>query len=76
MLEERARRRLKPLAGRPWQRVLVASPTSSPFSQLVAGLFEEFMPLAGTGIHTVIRYGRPRATFAGRSVMVIGHAKG
>ena len=80
MLEERARRQLNDLYSRlePWQRVLVARhPLRPHFPQLVAGLFDEFMPLAGDrefADDQAILGGL--ATFAGRSVMVIGHAKG
>jgi acetyl-CoA carboxylase carboxyl transferase subunit alpha len=80
MLEERARRQLADLYSRlePWQRVLVARhPLRPHFPQLVAGLFDDFMPLAGDrefADDQAILGGM--ATFAGRSVMVIGHAKG
>jgi acetyl-CoA carboxylase carboxyl transferase subunit alpha len=80
MLEERARRQLNDLYSRlePWQRVLVARhPLRPHFPQLVEGLFEGFMPLAGDrefADDQAILGGL--ATFAGRSVMVIGHAKG
>ncbi len=80
MLEERARRQLDDLYSRlePWQRVMVARhPLRPHFPQLVAGLFEGFMPLAGDrefGDDQAILGGL--ASFAGRSVMVIGHAKG
>ena len=50
MLEERARRQLADLYSRlePWQRVLVARhPLRPHFPHLVAGLFDDFMPLAG-----------------------------
>ena len=80
MLEERARRQLADLYSRlePWQRVLVARhPLRPHFPQLVAGLFDDFMPLAGDrefGDDQAILGGL--ATFSDRSVMVIGHAKG
>lgn len=80
MLEERAKRQLADLYSRlePWQRVLVARhPLRPHFSQIVAGLFDDFMPLAGDrefADDQAILGGL--ATFAGRSVMVIGHAKG
>ena len=80
MLEERARRQLNDLYSRlePWQRVLVARhPLRPHFPQLVEGLFEDFMPLAGDrefADDQAILGGLAR--FAGRSVMVIGHAKG
>lgn len=80
MLEERAQRQLADLYSRlePWQRVLVARhPLRPHFPQLVAGLFDDFMPLAGDrefADDQAILGGL--AKFAGRSVMVIGHAKG
>ena len=80
MLEERARRQLNDLYSRlePWQRVLVARhPLRPHFPLLVEGLFEDFMPLAGDrefADDQAILGGLAR--FAGRSVMVIGHAKG
>ena len=80
MLEERARRQLADLYSRlePWQRVLIARhPLRPHFPQLVAGLFDDFMPLAGDrefGDDQAILGGL--ATFSDRSVMVIGHAKG
>lgn len=80
MLEERAQRQLADLYSRlePWQRVLVARhPLRPHFPQFVAGLFDDFMPLAGDrefGDDQAILGGL--AKFAGRSVMVIGHAKG
>ena len=79
-LEERARRQLADLYGRltPWQRTLVARHPSRPrFPQLVAGLFEEFTPLAGDrafGEDKAIIGGPAR--FQGRAVIVIGHHKG
>ena len=80
MLEERAQRQLADLYSRlePWQRVLVARhPLRPHVPQLVAGLFDDFMPLAGDrefADDQAILGGL--AKFAGRSVMVIGHAKG
>lgn len=80
MLEERARRQLADLYSRlePWQRVLVARhPLRPHFQQIVAGLFDDFMPLAGDrefADDQAIIGGF--AKFTGRSVMVIGHAKG
>ncbi len=80
MLEERARRQMADLYGRlePWQRVLVARhPLRPHFPQFVAGMLDDFMPLAGDrefADDPAILGGL--ATFAGRSVVVIGHAKG
>jgi acetyl-CoA carboxylase carboxyl transferase subunit alpha len=80
MLEERARRQMADLYGRlePWQRVLVARhPLRPHFPQFVAGLFDDFMPLAGDrefADDPAILGGL--ASFSGRSVVVIGHAKG
>ncbi len=80
MMAERAQRQLADLYSRlePWQRVLVARhPLRPHFPQLVAGLFDDFMPLAGDrefADDQAILGGL--ATFSGRSVMVIGHAKG
>ncbi len=62
----------------PWQRTLVARHPQRPrFERLVAGLFEEFLPLAGDrvfGEDAAILGGFAR--FRGRRVMVIGHVKG
>lgn len=80
MLEERARRLLSDLYGRlePWQRVLVARhPLRPHFPQFIAGMFDDFIPLAGDrefGDDQAILGGLAR--LAGRRVMVIGHAKG
>lgn len=80
MFEERARRQLADLYSRlePWQRVLVARhPLRPHFQQIAAGLFDDFMPLAGDrefADDQAIIGGL--AKFEGRSVMVIGHAKG
>jgi acetyl-CoA carboxylase carboxyl transferase subunit alpha len=62
----------------PWQKTLVARHGERPhFKDYVAGLFDEFMPLAGDrafGDDQAILGGF--ATFRGRKVMVIGHEKG
>jgi acetyl-CoA carboxylase carboxyl transferase subunit alpha len=62
----------------PWQRTLVARHPQRPrFEKLVAGLFDEFLPLAGDrvfGEDAAIIGGFAR--FEGRRVMVIGHVKG
>ena len=80
MLDERARRQLADLYARltPWQRTQVARHPARPhFGHLVAGLFEDFLPLSGDR-----RFADDRAIlggfarFEGRRVVVIGHAKG
>jgi len=62
----------------PWQKTQVARHSDRPhFKNYVAGLFEEFMPLAGDrafGDDQAIVGGF--ATFRGKRVMVIGHEKG
>ena len=80
LLEERARRQLTDLYARltPWQRTQVARHPQRPhFRHLAAGLFDDIMPLAGDRAFAddrAIEGGF--ATFQGRSVVVIGHAKG
>ena len=80
MLEERADRQLGDLYARltPWQRTQVARHPDRPhFKQLVDGLFDDFIPLAGDRAFAddrAIIGGLAR--LAGRPVMVIGHAKG
>ena len=80
MLEERAARQLADLYARltPWQRTQVARHPERPhFRHLIAGLFDDFMPLAGDrafGDDQAILGGFAR--FQGHRVMVIGHAKG
>ena len=80
MLEERATRQLADLYARltPWQRTQVARHPERPhFRHLVAGLFDDFMPLAGDrafGDDQAILGGFAR--FKGQGVMVIGHVKG
>lgn len=80
MLDERAERHLAELYGRltPWQRTQVARHPARPhFHHLVAGLFDDFLPLSGDRAFAddqAILGGL--ATFQGRSVIVIGHAKG
>ena len=62
----------------PWQKTQVARHPERPhFKHYVAGLFEEFVPLAGDrafGDDQAILGGF--ATFRGRRVMVLGHEKG
>ena len=62
----------------PWQKTLVARHGERPhFKDYVAGLFDDFMPLAGDrafGDDQAILGGF--ANFRGRKVMVIGHEKG
>ena len=80
MLDERAKRLLADLYARltPWQRAQVARHPERPhFRHLVAGLFTDFLPLAGDrefGDDQAILGGFAR--ILGRPVMVIGHAKG
>ncbi len=80
MLDERAERLLADLYARltPWQRTLVARHPDRPrFERLTAGLFTDFLPLAGDrrfGDDNAIIGGFAR--FGGRRVMVIGHVKG
>ncbi|MEQ5787246.1 acetyl-CoA carboxylase carboxyltransferase subunit alpha [Erythrobacter sp. NFXS35] len=80
MLAERAERLLADTYARltPWERTLVARHTQRPrFEKLVAGLFSEFLPIAGDRV-----FGEDQAIiggfarFEGRRVMVIGHVKG
>ncbi|WP_085810626.1 acetyl-CoA carboxylase carboxyltransferase subunit alpha [Sphingomonas sp. TZW2008] len=62
----------------PWQKTQVARHPERPhFKHYVAGLFDEFMPLAGDrafGDDQAILGGF--ATFRGRRIMVLGHEKG
>ena len=62
----------------PWQKTQVARHPERPhFNHYVAGLFDEFVPLAGDrafGDDQAIQGGF--ATFRGTKVMVIGHEKG
>jgi len=80
MLADRAGRLLADTYARltPWQRTLVARHPQRPrFEKLVAGLFTDFLPLAGDrvfGEDAAIIGGFAR--FEGRRVMVIGHVKG
>ncbi|WP_296717948.1 acetyl-CoA carboxylase carboxyltransferase subunit alpha [Erythrobacter sp.] len=80
MLAERAERLLADTYARltPWQRTLVARHPQRPrFERLVAGLFSDFLPIAGDRV-----FGEDQAIiggfarFEGRKVMVIGHVKG
>ena len=80
MLDERAERQLADIYARltPWQRTQVARHPDRPhLPQFIAGLFDDFMPLAGDRAFaddTAIIGGFAR--FQGRAVVVIGHAKG
>jgi len=80
MLNDRAARQLDDIYARltPWQRTQVARHPDRPhLPQLIAGLFDDFMPLAGDRAFaddSAITGGFAR--FHGRSVVVIGHAKG
>lgn len=79
-LEERARRQLAHLYGQltPWQRTMVARHPARPrFHHYVAALFADFLPFAGDRVFgdDGALLGGP-ARFQGRSVMVIGHARG
>lgn len=80
LLEERAARQLAYLYGRltPWQRTLVARHPARPhFRHFVADLFDDFMLLAGDRSFAddpALLGGLAR--FDGRSVVVLGHAKG
>jgi acetyl-CoA carboxylase carboxyl transferase subunit alpha len=80
MLDERAQRQLVDLYAQltPWQRTLVARHPDRPhLRHFVEGLFDDFLPLAGDrafGDDKAIIGGFAR--FEGRSVVVIGHAKG
>jgi acetyl-CoA carboxylase carboxyl transferase subunit alpha len=79
-LEARAAGQLRDLYANlsPWQKTLVARHPDRPhFKQLVAGMFSDFMPLAGDRA-----FGDDQAILGGlarlgdRRVMVIGHEKG
>jgi len=80
MLSERAAKLLEDTYARltPWQRTLVARHPQRPrFERLTAGLFEDFLPIAGDrvfGEDEAIVGGFAR--FQGRRVVVIGHVKG
>lgn len=80
MLDERATRQLADLYARltPWQRAQVARHPERPhFRHLVAGLFDDFLPLAGDrGFADDQAILGGFAMFQGQRVMVIGHAKG
>lgn len=79
-LEEKAERQLRETYARltPWQKTQVARHPDRPhFKDYVAGLVEDFVPLAGDrafGDDQAILGGFAR--FAGRKVMLIGHEKG
>lgn len=80
MLEQRAERQLVDIYARltPWQRTQVARHPERPHvSHLIAGLFEDFLPLSGDRAFAddkAIVGGFAR--LQGRAVVVIGHAKG
>lgn len=80
LLDERAARLLADLYARlsPWERTLVARHPDRPhFSHLAAGLFTDFVPLAGDRAFAddpAIQGGLAR--LGRRAVVVIGHAKG
>ena len=80
MLDERAARQLADIYRglTPWQRTQVARHPARPhFSHLVAGLFDDFIPLAGDRIFAddgAISGGLAR--FQGRAIVVMGHVKG
>lgn len=80
MLDERAQRQLVDLYARltPWQRTQVARHPERPhLRHFVEGLFDDYLPLSGDrafGDDKAIIGGF--AQFEGRSVVVIGHAKG
>lgn len=80
MLEERAARQLADLYRRlsPWQRTQVARHPARPhFPHFIAGLFEDYLQLAGDRAFAddqALLGGLAR--FRGRSVVVLGHAKG
>ena len=79
-LEQKAERLLRETYAKltPWQKTLVARHGDRPhFKHYVAGLFEDFTPLAGDrafGDDLAILGGLAR--FRGRRLMVIGHEKG
>ena len=80
LLEERAARQLSHLYANltPWQRTQVARHPARPhLPQFIAELFDDFQPLAGDrgfGEDAALIGGLAR--LGGRSVVVIGHAKG
>ncbi len=80
MLDERAQRQLADIYARltPWQRAQVARHPQRPhFHHFVDRLFDDFMPLAGDRAFAddkAIVGGF--ASFEGRPIVVIGHAKG
>ena len=80
LLEERAARQLAHLYSQlgPWERTQIARHPARPhISHFVAGLFEDFLPIAGDRAFAddpALLGGLARLD--GRRVMVIGHAKG
>ncbi len=79
-LEDKSSKLLRDIYGKltPWQKTQVARHPDRPhFKHYVAGLFDDWMPLAGDrnfGDDQAILGGVAR--FRGRRVMVIGHEKG
>ena len=79
-LEDKSSKLLRDIYGKltPWQKTQVARHPDRPhFKHYVAGLFDDWMPLAGDrnfGDDQAILGGLAR--FRGRRVMVIGHEKG
>ncbi|MBX9730635.1 MAG: acetyl-CoA carboxylase carboxyltransferase subunit alpha [Sphingomonas sp.] len=79
-LEERAQRQLGFLYSKltPWQRAMVARHPARPhINHYIDGLFTDFMPLGGDRAFSddpAMTGGL--ASFQGRSVVVLGHAKG
>ncbi len=80
MLDERADRQLVDIYARllPWQRTQVARHPERPhIPHFIAGLFDDFMPLAGDRAFADDRaIVGGLARFEGRPLVVIGHAKG
>ena len=79
-LDAKASRQLRDIYGKltPWQKTLVARHPDRPhFNQIVAGMFDEFMPLAGDRTMAddqAILGGLAR--MGSRRMVVIGHEKG
>jgi acetyl-CoA carboxylase carboxyl transferase subunit alpha len=79
-LQQKADKLLRQIYGKlsPWQKTLVARHIERPhFSDYVAGLIEDYTPLAGDRLYAddrAIQGGLGR--FRGRSVLLLGHEKG
>jgi acetyl-CoA carboxylase carboxyl transferase subunit alpha len=79
-LQQKADKLLRQIYGKlsPWQKTLVARHVDRPhFSDYVAGLIEDYTPLAGDRLYAddrAIQGGLGR--FRGRSVLLLGHEKG